>query len=183
MKRKHLSTKTRVSICPPLTASECGRGVQLPPDRLEEIEAGCLAYIREGLSQHQICCLLKASRSRVARWCQSAIRKAGDYTEFRRLKMRTRTEVQRLWSRIDVRGKDDCWPWLGACRENGYGQVVLPTGSTTAHRAVFETFVCDVPADMQIDHRCNNPICVNPAHLQIVRPNENLYFIKSRAAR
>lgn len=46
-----------------------------------------------------------------------------------------------------------------------------------------EALVCDVPSGMHVDHKCGNRVCVNPAHLQIARPNENLYFINSRCPR
>jgi len=37
--------------------------------------------------------------------------------------MRTLTEKdkQRYWSKVDVRGLDECWPWIGLITRKGYG--------------------------------------------------------------
>lgn len=43
-----------------------------------------------------------------------------------------------------------------------------------AHRAVYETFVGDIPDGMVLDHLCRTPSCVNPDHLEPVPQGENL---------
>lgn len=58
-----------------------------------------------------------------------------------------------------------CWLWLGGER-NGYGVVSnLPGRSVGAHRLFYTSFVGPIPPGMDLCHKCDTPICVNPDHL------------------
>lgn len=43
-----------------------------------------------------------------------------------------------------------------------------------AHRAVYEALVGPIPPELELDHLCRNPACVNPAHLEPVTRKENV---------
>lgn len=94
-------------------------------------------------------------------------------------KPRTRRPVaERFWEKVDKRGEDECWPWLGATdKKNGYGHFLVGTdgvGMTTAHRASY-AFVHGWPSrDFDVDHLCRNRVCVNPKHLEAVPPIVNV---------
>lgn len=81
------------------------------------------------------------------------------------------TTEQRFWAKVDRRGEDECWPWLGF-RHFGYGRFKNPT-SQQVHRYSYELQVGPIPEGMVIDHLCRNKGCVNPAHMEVVTVREN----------
>lgn len=162
---------------------ERGRGVHLSPERLAEIKAYCLKRFREGRTQNEIVKEVGASRSRVSRWINSAFHENNLLSERRRIETRERTDIQRLFDRIDFQSSDQCWTWLGARKANGYGDFSGSYGREPAHRATYQFFVGSIPEGMEIDHACCNPSCVNPHHLQPVWPSENkkLAWVRRKA--
>lgn len=71
---------------------------------------------------------------------------------------------------------EGCWLWKGYIAPNGYGKFhASETGEQSAHRASFRIFKGDIPEGFQIDHLCRTRNCVNPAHLEAVSHQENLF--------
>lgn len=72
----------------------------------------------------------------------------------------------RFWPKVNKRGVDDCWPWLGRLNRGGYGTFRWTAkGDVKAHRAAWELCVGPIPPGMFVLHRCDIRHCVNPAHL------------------
>jgi len=89
----------------------------------------------------------------------------------------------RFWSKVDKRGPGDCWPWTGATNERGYG-VMRPEGrrsgpTVKAHRVPLLLAGID-PEGWCVLHSCDNPPCVNPAHLRIGTKADNTRDMLSR---
>ena len=80
---------------------------------------------------------------------------------------------RRIFAKVD-KGEDGCWRWLGAKTGNGYGQVCVSGRSWLVHRFLYEQECGVIPEGMQIDHLCRTRHCVNPEHLEVVTPGENL---------
>lgn len=76
------------------------------------------------------------------------------------------TLEERFWAKVDRRGPDECWPWTGATGSAGYGYI-RPGGSADCVLATRVSMALDGrdPGPLEARHTCDNPPCVNPAHL------------------
>ena len=88
-----------------------------------------------------------------------------------------RRAVERFWSLVDKSDPSGCWLWTGVITEAGYGYFRTKANGwrgAAAHRfAWFSSGGGSVPEGMQLDHLCRVRNCVNPAHLEVVTPQEN----------
>lgn len=86
-------------------------------------------------------------------------------------------DPERFWKRVDRRSDDECWVWIGHQIEPWlYGRFYLSKarGYIRAHRYSYELNVGLIPDGMLVLHRCDNPPCVNPAHLRIGTHEDNM---------
>jgi len=60
---------------------------------------------------------------------------------------------------------EPCWTWTGRVNALGYGKVKAGKVEKLAHRVAYELACGPVPKGEGVLHRCDNPPCVNPAHL------------------
>lgn len=91
---------------------------------------------------------------------------------------RTYTTLKQYIERRTVAHPNGCLVWAGSRTKLGYGTANWRNGSTavrtTAHRAAYVAFVGPIPEGLEIDHKCKNTLCVNPAHLEAVTHYENV---------
>ena len=79
--------------------------------------------------------------------------------------------MERFWAKVDKSGP--CWIWTAGRFATGYGCFRLQGKSLKAHRVAYELEVGPIPLGLNVLHRCDVPLCVNPAHLWVGTAREN----------
>jgi len=89
-----------------------------------------------------------------------------------------------FWSKVDIRGPEECWPWMARTRWKGYGKMTRNGTTFWAHRLAFESTGRQA-GEMMVCHTCDNRACCNPVHLFLgdARANSDDKVAKGRQAR
>lgn len=91
------------------------------------------------------------------------------------------TLLARFLSHVQKGGPDECWPWSGSRRKKGgYGRLNVNGKVRSASRVAYELFVGPIPFGLHVLHHCDNPPCVNPAHLYLGNDQRNVDDCRAR---
>ena len=76
----------------------------------------------------------------------------------------------------------DCLDWTCGKHRQGYGLTNNPElkKMVTTHRMAYELEFGDIPKDMHVLHKCDNPPCCNPEHLFLGTHKDNMLDMKEK---
>lgn len=74
---------------------------------------------------------------------------------------------------LDVDSKPECLPWWGPIRVDGYGRT-RGRHRVLAHRHIYEECFGMIPDGLVVRHKCDNPGCVAPEHLDLGTQADNM---------
>ena len=78
------------------------------------------------------------------------------------------TLEERLWAEVPERRPGECWEWIGrTTTAYGHGKFSWRRQRWIASRAAYHLFKGPIPAGMLVRHKCDNPPCCNPDHLEL----------------
>jgi len=87
----------------------------------------------------------------------------------------TQKQIIRFLKNQPIAAPSDCWLWEGNCDRCGYGKFSVNGHYIGAHRIAYFLEHGNIPKNLEVMHACDNPRCVNPAHLNLGSHKENMH--------
>ncbi len=87
----------------------------------------------------------------------------------------TQKQIDCFWSKVDIRGEDECWEWKAGKFWDGYGNY----RNHKAHRIAFLIAYGRLPVPQGL-HSCDNRSCVNPKHIHEGTQKKNVEEARER---
>ena len=86
--------------------------------------------------------------------------------------------ARRFWLKVDVKGPDECWNWIGGVSSNGrpmfgVAHEVGQKKNVLAYRFAWELTNGPLSESAILLHSCDNAICCNTKHLRLGSFHEN----------
>lgn len=88
------------------------------------------------------------------------------------------TIMDDFWGAAERNG--ECLEWQRCRNDYGYGRVTYNGRVERAHRVSYELMYGEIPDGTVIRHRCDNPACIHPLHLEAGTMQDNSNDMVSR---
>lgn len=85
-----------------------------------------------------------------------------------------RNPKERLLESREIDTETGCWLWTKSRGEKGYGQIWYKGKFVRTSRLSYEVFNGPIPDGMLVLHKCDNPPCFNPEHLEVGTQSKNI---------
>lgn len=87
-------------------------------------------------------------------------------------------DIERFWSKVDIRGEDECWLWKAGTFGGRYGAFSIKGYQYRAHRVAWVIANGrQIQGGMIIAHApiiCHNTLCCNPKHVREATDADNM---------
>jgi hypothetical protein len=84
------------------------------------------------------------------------------------------TVDERFWSKVNIKGEDDCWNWMANIDTPGYGGFKYNGKKMNSNRVAWILTRGEIPKGLWVLHKCKeNRLCCNPNHLYLGTRSDN----------
>lgn len=89
----------------------------------------------------------------------------------------SKKDIARFWTKVQILGPEECWPWIGQRSRDGYGLLRYcrenHPSTLYANRIAFFLERGFDPYPLETHHSCDYPPCCNARHLSAGTPKQN----------